>query len=106
MIGEASASSLGRRVDAVLSRRGGDAQRATARTRLGPPRESAVGKLLYFFFMWGMIPATIVQRIAMAMQADLAAVGAEVDPPHCTLGKFGAQRSISEQHPKPTHRKL
>ena len=69
-----------RRVDAVLARRGGDTQRATARARLGPPRESEVGKWLYLFFNWGMIPATIVQRIASAMQADLAALGVETDP--------------------------
>ena len=90
MIDDSGASSIGRRVDAVLSRRGGEAQRATARARLGPPRESEVGKLLYFFFMWGMIPATMVQRIASAMQADLTALGVEVDSRIAHLASLGS----------------
>ena len=42
-------SVMERRVDAVLARRGGDTQRAAVRARLGPPRESEVGKWLYCF---------------------------------------------------------
>ena len=79
MLGGSSSSSTDRRVDIVLARRGGDTQRAKAQARLGPPRESEVAKLLYYFFMWGILPAKIVQRIASAMSEDLIAVGAYVD---------------------------
>ena len=89
MLGGSSASGVDRRVDVVLARRGGDAQRATARARLGLVHESEVGELLYFF-MWGLIPATMVQRIASAMQADMRALGVESDPRIAHLASLGS----------------
>ena len=43
-----------------------------------------------FFFMWGLIPATMVQRIASAMQADMRALGVECDPRIAHLASLGS----------------
>ena len=40
--------------------------------------------------MWGQIPATMVQRIASAMQADMRVLGVESDPRIAHLASLGS----------------